>query len=62
MTQDNRQTPRRVKNARGLRQAVKRETRGGTRNLRENFTERDWSRMEAAAKRAMANSNKRMGA
>lgn len=61
MTQDNRQTPRKMKNARGARQAVKRETEGRTKNLREDFTERDWSRMEASARRAMDRNNKRMG-
>lgn len=38
--------------ARDLRTVVKRETRGRTRNLQEDLTERDMPRLESAARRA----------
>lgn len=62
MTRDNRQAPRRTRNAKGIRQAVKRETQGATANLKEDLTERDWARLEARAKRAMDSNAKRLEA
>ena len=45
---------------RAARAAQRRETQGRTRNLREDFTGGDWSRMEAQARRAMQRNAARM--
>lgn len=41
------------KSKHNVREVIKRETQGRSRNLREDLTERDWSRMETRARAAM---------
>lgn len=63
MADSNNQSPARkryLRNAHGLRSTIKRETAGRTRNLSEDFTARDFTRMEARARAAMKRSTTRI--
>lgn len=48
------------KNKHNVRQVIRRETRGVTRNLSEDFTGGDWSRLEARARAAMSRNSREL--